>query len=84
MSTFFGPVQAASRTLMARLAPEEERTEMFGLFALSGKLTAFMGPAAVGWITLATGSQRLGLASVLLFLIAGLWLMRGVTDSAGT
>jgi UMF1 family MFS transporter len=81
MSTFFGPVQAASRTLMARIAPENERTEMFGLFALSGKLTAFMGPAAVGWITLATGSQRLGLASVLIFFVVGLILMRGVTDT---
>jgi UMF1 family MFS transporter len=81
MSTFFGPVQAASRTLLARLAPEEERTEMFGLFALSGKLTAFMGPAAVGWITLTTGSQRLGLSSVLLFFAVGLWLMRGVKEA---
>ena len=81
MSTFFGPVQAASRTLMARLAPPEERTEMFGLFALSGKLTAFMGPAAVGWITLATGSQRLGLASTLIFFAVGLWLMRGVKET---
>ncbi len=84
MSTFFGPVQAASRTMMARLAPPEERTEMFGLFALSGKLTAFMGPAAVGWITLATGSQRLGLASTLVFLAIGLWLMRGVKEAADT
>lgn len=82
MSTFFGPVQAASRTLMARLAPPEERTEMFGLFALSGKITAFMGPAAVGWITLATGSQRLGLASTLVFFAIGLWLMRGVKESS--
>jgi UMF1 family MFS transporter len=82
MSTFFGPVQAASRTLMARIAPEKERTEMFGLFALSGKVTAFLGPAAVGWVTLATGSQRLGLSSVLIFLIVGLWLMRGVREEA--
>lgn len=81
MSTFFGPVQAASRTLMARIAPEKERTEMFGLFALSGKVTAFLGPAAVGYVTLATGSQRLGLASVLIFLIVGLWLMRGVKET---
>jgi UMF1 family MFS transporter len=81
MSTFFGPVQAASRTLMARLAPDEERTEMFGLFALSGRVTAFLGPAAVGWITLATGSQRLGLASVLIFLATGLWLLRGVRET---
>jgi UMF1 family MFS transporter len=81
MSTFFGPVQAASRTLMARIAPENERTEMFGLFALSGKLTAFLGPTAVGWLTLATGSQRLGMASVPVMLVIGLWLMRNVVET---
>ena len=80
MSTFFGPVQAASRTLMARLAPPTMRGEMFGLFALSGKVTAFIGPAAVGWVTLATGSYRLGMATVLIFLLAGLLLLRGVKE----
>ncbi|TAL04675.1 MAG: MFS transporter [Rhodospirillaceae bacterium] len=81
MSTFFGPVQAASRTLMARLAPPHERGEMFGLFSLSGRLTAFAGPALVGWVTLATGSQRLGMATVLLFLGAGLWLVKRVREN---
>ena len=81
MSTFFGPVQAASRTLMARLAPPKERGEMFGLFSLSGRLTAFAGPALVGWVTLATHSPRLGMATVLLFLGSGLWLVRGVRES---
>ncbi len=81
MSTFFGPVQAASRTLMARLAPEDIRTEMFGLFALSGKVTAFVGPAVVGWVTLATGSTRIGMATVVIFLLIGLLLLRRVKES---
>jgi UMF1 family MFS transporter len=80
LSTFFGPVQAASRTLMARLAPAELRTEMFGLYALTGKAIAFLGPLAVGWATAATGSQRWGLATVLVVLAAGGWLLRGVTE----
>jgi len=80
MSTFFGPVQAASRTLMARLAPPTMRGEMFGLFALSGKITAFVGPALVGWVTLATGSYRLGMATTILLLIIGLVLMRRVEE----
>jgi UMF1 family MFS transporter len=80
MSTFFGPVQAASRTLMARLSPPSMRGEMFGLFALSGKVTAFAGPAVVGWVTLATGSYRMGMATVLIFLIVGLLLLRGVKE----
>ncbi len=87
MSTFFGPVQAASRTMMARLAPPAQVGEMFGLFALSGKVTAFAGPAVVGWVTLATGSYRLGMSTVLIFLVVGLLLLRGVkepTFSAGS
>jgi UMF1 family MFS transporter len=82
VSTFFGPVQAASRTMMARLAPPEIRTEMFGLFALSGKAVAFLGPLTVGWVTIATGSQRWGLATVMVFLAAGWGLLRGVNEGS--
>ncbi|MBL8630460.1 MAG: MFS transporter, partial [Rhodospirillaceae bacterium] len=80
LSTFFGPVQAASRTMMARLAPEDIRTEMFGLFALTGKAIAFLGPLAVAWGTAAIGNQRWGLATVLVFLGIGLWILRGVKE----
>jgi UMF1 family MFS transporter len=69
---FVGPVQASSRSYLARVAPEEMRTEMFGLFALSGKLTSFLGPFLVGWLTLATGSQRMGMSAVIGLLVLGL------------
>jgi UMF1 family MFS transporter len=82
MSVFFGPVQAPSRTLMARLAPPHLRTEMFGLYALSGRITAFMGPLVLGWVVLLTDSQRLGMASILLFLVPGLLLLLTVRTSA--
>jgi UMF1 family MFS transporter len=69
------PVQAASRALLARLAPPEKMTQYFGLFAFSGKVTAFMAPLAVAAVTQVTGSQRIGMASIALFLVAGLVLM---------
>jgi len=81
LSVFFGPVQAPSRTLMTRLAPEHLRAEMFGLFALSGRITAFLGPLVLGWVVLMTGSQRWGMASILLFLIPGLLLMLTVRET---
>ena len=68
---FFGPAQAASRSLMARLAPPAMQAEMFGLHALSGKATAFVGPALFGWATVAFDTQRAGMASVLVFLAVG-------------
>jgi MFS transporter, UMF1 family len=69
------PVQAASRSLLARLAPPDKITQYFGLFAFSGKATAFLAPLLVAWVTLGTGSQRLGMASILVFLIVGAALM---------
>jgi UMF1 family MFS transporter len=69
------PVQAASRALLARLAPPDKITQYFGLFAFSGKVTAFMAPLMVAAVTQATGDQRIGMASIAVFLIAGLVLM---------
>ncbi|MBL0936652.1 MAG: MFS transporter [Rhizobiaceae bacterium] len=71
LGIFMGPAQAASRTLMARMAPEGEITSHFGLFALSGRITGFLGPAVLAAVTAATGSQRAGMATVLVFLSLG-------------
>lgn len=75
LGIFMGPAQAASRSLMARLAPPELRTEMFGLFAFSGKATAFMGPAILGVVTATMESQRAGMATIVVFLVAGLIIL---------
>ncbi|MHC8508071.1 MAG: MFS transporter [Rhodospirillales bacterium] len=80
LGIFVGPMQAASRSMMARLAPAEIRTEMFGLYALSGKATAFAGPAVFAAVTVAFASQRAGMATILVFLAVGLigllWLVK--------
>ena len=78
LGIFVGPVQAASRTYMGRIAPGELRNQMFGLFALSGKVTAFVGPILVGWLSYLAGSQRIGMSVIVLFFIIGLALMLGV------
>ena len=75
---FLGPVQASSRTWMARHAPEAKRAELFGLMALSGKATAFLGPLLLAEVTRATGSQRWGMATILLFFAGGLALLASV------
>ena len=79
LGIFVGPTQAASRSLMARLAPAEVRTEMFGLYALTGKITAYIGPFLLGTVTFWTGSQRLGIATILVFFVIGgilLWPLK--------
>jgi UMF1 family MFS transporter len=70
-----GPVQASSRTLLARITPATKMTEFFGFFSFSGKITAFAAPLAIGAVTHAAGSQRVGIATCLVFLIAGLLLL---------
>ncbi len=80
LGIFVGPAQAASRSLMARLAPPERDAEFFGLMALSGKATAFVGPLLVSAVTAVSDSQRLGLSTVMAFFLAGLLLMLTVPE----
>lgn len=69
------PIQAASRTLLARLAPPDKVTQFFGLFAFSGKATAALAPLMIAAVTGLSGDQRLGMASIGVFLVLGMLLM---------
>jgi len=75
LGLFMGPTQAASRTMMARLTPPDMKAEMFGLFAFSGKVTAFLGPAAYAWFTDAFQTQRAGMATIFVFIVVGAALL---------
>jgi len=75
LGVFVGPAQAASRTLMARLCPHGLEAEMFGLYALTGKITAFTGPALYSLAVHQFSSQRAGMVSVIGYLLAGLALL---------
>jgi UMF1 family MFS transporter len=75
-----GPLQAASRTLLIRLSPKERVAQYFGLFALTGKVTSFVGPLLIGAITAVTASQKAGMAVLVLFFVAGLALLARVRD----
>ena len=75
LGIFVGPSQAASRSYVARLAPEESKASLFGLYMLSGKATSFIGPMIYGWLVLATGLERAGMAIVIILTVIGLWLL---------
>src|SRR5947207_9689629 len=75
-----GPLQAASRTLLIRLAPPDRVAQYFGLFALTGKVTSFVGPLLIGAITAITASQKAGMAVLVLFFVAGLALLARVGE----
>jgi UMF1 family MFS transporter len=74
------PLQAASRSLLIRMAPKDRVAQFFGLFALTGKVTSFMGPLLIGVVTAITASQKAGMAMLVLFFATGLALLRLVKD----
>ena len=83
LGLFVGPNQSASRTLMSRFIPEQHSAAFFGLFAFSGKITTFAGPLLLGIVTEATGSQRLGMATVVGFFVVGGLLLLTVNEPRG-
>lgn len=75
LGLFIGPVQASSRTMLAQLAPPDKTASFFGLYAMTGKAVAFMGPFAFGMLTMVFESQRAGMFSILGFWLLGLLMV---------
>lgn len=67
LGLFVGPVQSASRTIVSRLSNEDVITENYGLYALTGRAAAFLGPFCYGLATYMFDSQDAGIATILLF-----------------
>tara|TARA_B100001013_G_C24607277_1_gene441588 strand:+ start:191 stop:1417 length:1227 start_codon:yes stop_codon:yes gene_type:complete len=72
---FIGPVQSASRVFMTKSIDENNQASGFGLFALSGKLTSFIGPLLVSTITYISNSQKIGFSSAIVLLLIGLLVL---------
>jgi len=73
-----GGVQALSRSYYARLIPKGKSTEFFGFYNMLGKFAAVLGPLMVGVISLASGSHRWGMLSIVLLLVLGGWVLTKV------
>lgn len=78
-----GPNQSASRSLMAKFVPNQRENEFFGLFAFSGKATAFLSPLTWYVLYSLSGNYRVAMGSVLVFFAIGLILTRAVNEQAG-
>ncbi|WP_342077383.1 MFS transporter [Yoonia sp. SS1-5] len=76
-----GAVYTASRSMMVRHTHPERPAEAFGLFALSGKATAFLAPAFITLFTVLTGNTQLGFLPVIFLFLAGLFLLRWVNKN---
>lgn len=70
-----GSLQASSRTLMVRHTDDADATKAFSLYALSGKVTSFIGPALIAMATDMSNSQQLGISPLILLFLLGLFLL---------
>lgn len=71
-----GAIQSASRTYLALSLPRGHEARYFGFFGLVGKAASIFGPLLFGAVSKAAGgNQRLGLLTVLFFLVSGFALV---------
>lgn len=70
-----GSLLAASRTMLVRQAEPGKMGEAFGVYALAGKATSFLAPAAIAIVTDITDDQAIGVTPVLVLFAIGLLLM---------
>ncbi|MFC8190533.1 MFS transporter [Cellulomonas sp. NPDC057328] len=75
LSACVGPAQSASRALLARLAEPGRETEVFGLYATTGRVATFLAPAAFSTaILIGGGEQYWGILGIVAVLLLGLLL----------
>jgi len=75
---FLGSTQSLSRALMTYLTPLDMKTEFFGFYALMDKTSTLIGPLTFGLVSWISGSQKLAILSVGLFIIIGMFLLKKV------
>jgi len=69
-----GGIQALSRSYYASLIPSNRSSEYFGIYNMLGKFAALLGPIVVGLVTFYTYDSRIGIASIAIFFIVGMFL----------
>ena len=66
---------SSSRTMLTAVAPKDNIGAFFGLYALSGAATAWLGPLLVEAATRAFGSQQAGMVPIAVLLASGMGVL---------
>lgn len=66
---------SSSRTMLVTLAPQGRSGEFFGLYAIAGTITVWMGPLLVEQFTLWFNDQRIGMASISILFVVGVTVL---------
>ena len=72
---FVGPAQAASRSFLARMTPAGRESEIFGLYAFTGRAASFLAPGLWTLLIALTGATIWGTVGIIAVILAGLVLM---------
>ncbi|MCC6206913.1 MAG: MFS transporter [Gammaproteobacteria bacterium] len=78
-----GGIQSLSRALYARLIPPGKTAEFFGFYNMLGKFATVIGPVAMGWVALLTGSARFSVLALLVLFALGAVLLYFVDVEKG-
>lgn len=75
LTAFVGPVQAASRSLLARVTPVGREAEIFGLYATTGRAASPLSPLLWAGFIAWFGGTIFGVLGIVVILAIGLVLM---------
>jgi UMF1 family MFS transporter len=75
LSSFVGPAQAASRSLLARVTPIDRQGEVFGLYATTGRVASFMSPLLWALFITWFGATIFGVLGIGVILLVGAILL---------
>ena len=64
-----GSSQAIARSWLSKMVPDEKRFEFFGFNGFASKIAATTGPVLFGVVSVATGNQRLAMATLIPFFV---------------
>ncbi len=78
-----GGAQALSRSIFGSMVPEHRHAEFYGFYGISAKFSAIFGPFLFAFVGQVTGSSRLGIVSLVVFFLAGIYLLSKVNIDQG-
>lgn len=83
VATVQGGSQALSRSLFSRMVPKSKSAEFYSFFSVSEKIAGTVGPLLFGVVSTLMGGSRLSIVSLIVFFIAGGFLLTRVNENEG-
>lgn len=83
VATVQGGSQALSRSLCGRMMPKSQSAEFYSFFGVSEKIAGILGPFLFATVSTIMGHSRLSIVSLIVFFIAGGFLLTRVDEKEG-